>query len=163
MAAGPDLRIGDAEREAAAASLREHYAQGRLTLGEFNERLDAVFAATTQRQLSQLTRDLPHGPGGAAPRPVTVASGGSGRDRRDEWSGSQPPPRFHLGLLPVILAAVAAWLIVADLHLRVFPWPGKVAIFLAILAAIRGLMRRVFGLGRPRVYRGCGRGRARRY
>ncbi|HUA30142.1 MAG TPA: DUF1707 domain-containing protein, partial [Streptosporangiaceae bacterium] len=42
MATGPDLRIGDAEREAAAASLREHYAQGRLTLEEFNERLDAA-------------------------------------------------------------------------------------------------------------------------
>lgn len=162
MATGPDLRIGDAEREAAAASLREHYARGRLTLGEFNERLDAVFAATTQRQLSQLTRDLPHLSGVASPQPLTAAAGGQGRDGREQWSGSQPPPRFRLGLFPVILAAVAAWLVVADLHLRVFPWPGKVAIFLAILAVIRGLMRRVFGLGRGRVYRGCCR-RSRRF
>jgi len=36
----------------AAARLREHYAQGRLTLEEFHQRLDAVFAATTQSQLS---------------------------------------------------------------------------------------------------------------
>jgi uncharacterized membrane protein len=49
VATGPDLRIADADRDAAAAFLREHYAQGRLTLEEFNQRLDAVFAATTQR------------------------------------------------------------------------------------------------------------------
>jgi len=36
----------------AAARLREHYAQGRLTLEEFHQRLDAVFAATTQSQFS---------------------------------------------------------------------------------------------------------------
>jgi uncharacterized protein DUF1707 len=36
MAAGPDPRIADADREA-AAHLREHYAQGRLTLEEFNQ------------------------------------------------------------------------------------------------------------------------------
>ncbi|HEY2552204.1 MAG TPA: DUF1707 domain-containing protein, partial [Streptosporangiaceae bacterium] len=59
MATGPDLRAGDADRDAAAATLREHYAQGRLNLEEFNQRLDAAFAATTHRQLSQLTRDLP--------------------------------------------------------------------------------------------------------
>jgi hypothetical protein len=29
VATGPDLRIGDADREAAAAVLREHYALGR--------------------------------------------------------------------------------------------------------------------------------------
>jgi hypothetical protein len=29
VAIGPDLRIGDADREAAAARLREHYALGR--------------------------------------------------------------------------------------------------------------------------------------
>ena len=36
MAPGPDLRIGDAYRDAVAARLRESYAQGRLTLDEFN-------------------------------------------------------------------------------------------------------------------------------
>ena len=70
MATGPDLRIGDAEREAAATGLREHYAQGRLTLEEFNQRLDAVFKSTTQRQLSQITQDLPHATAPSAPLPV---------------------------------------------------------------------------------------------
>lgn len=56
------LRIGDAERDAAAADLGEHYAAGRLTLDELNERLDAVFAARTFSQLAKTMTDLP-GPG----------------------------------------------------------------------------------------------------
>jgi hypothetical protein len=53
------LRIGDAERDAAAADLGEHYAAGRLTLDELNQRLDAVFAAKTWGQLTRLMADLP--------------------------------------------------------------------------------------------------------
>jgi hypothetical protein len=155
MSTGPDLRIGDAEREAAAASLREHYAQGRLTLDEFNQRLDAVFQSTTQRQLSQLTQDLPHATAPSAPLPVTgVPGGGRERARQDYGPGSGPrghSPRF--GLFPLITAAMATWLLFFELHLRMFPWPGKLAIFLAIFAGLRGLLRRVFGIrrgaGRP--------------
>ena len=39
------LRIGDTEREQAAAALGEHYAQGRLTTEEHSERLDQAWAA----------------------------------------------------------------------------------------------------------------------
>jgi len=168
MATGPDLRIGDAEREAAAASLREHYAQGRLTLEEFNQRLDAVFKATTQRQLGLISRDLPHVATRSAPLP-TVAAAGSDEERakRDYWSGSRARgPRVQLGMIPVIISVVAAWLLLSDLHLRMFPWPGKLAIFLAIFAAVRVLLRRVLGLGRGRGRMrgdtGCGRSRGRR-
>jgi hypothetical protein len=164
MATGPDLRIGHAEREAAAASLREHYAQGRLTLEEFNERLDAVFKATTQSQLNLITRDLPHAAAPSAPLPVTTIPG-DGRERaRQEygWRGA----RARLGMFPVIIAALGTWLLIVELHLRAFPWPGKVAIFLAIFGAIRGVLRRLFGFGRGRVKvrrGGCGRGRGGRY
>jgi hypothetical protein len=155
MATRPDLRIGDADREAAAARLREHYAQGRLTLEEFNQRLDAVFASTTQSQLNHITQDLPHVPTPAPSLPVTA---GASRERaRRDQSGRWRP---RLGLFPVIIAALATWLLIFDLHLRMFPWPGKLAIFLAILAGVRGLLRRVFGLGRGRGRgrgRGCGR------
>ena len=56
------LRIGDAERDAAAADLGEHYAAGRLSLDELNERLDAVFTSKTLGQLTRIMADLP-GPG----------------------------------------------------------------------------------------------------
>jgi hypothetical protein len=167
MATGPDLRIGDAERDAAAASLREHYAQGRLTLEEFNERLDAAYKAITQSQLNLITRDLPHAAAPSAPLPVTTIPGG-GRERAREEYGPRGA-RARLGLFPLIIAALGTWLLILDLHLRAFPWPGKLAIFLAIFGVIRGVLRRVFGIGfgrgRVRVRRrgGCGRGRGGRY
>jgi Domain of unknown function (DUF1707) len=139
VAAGPDLRIADADRDAAAAFLREHYAQGRLTLQEFNQRLDAVFAATTQRQLSALTRDLPSAVP-SAPLPVTATSAGRERARRED----QPGWRARLGMIGVIIAVLTAWLLMAGLHLGMFVWPGKVAIFLTIFAAVRWLMRRIW-------------------
>ena len=56
------MRIGDAERDAAAADLGEHFTAGRLTLEELHERLEAVFAAKTFGQLARIMSDLP-GPG----------------------------------------------------------------------------------------------------
>ena len=56
---GPGVRAGDADRDAVAAALGEHFAQGRLTLEELHARLDATLAATTQGELSQALRDLP--------------------------------------------------------------------------------------------------------
>ena len=68
MASGFEMRVGDAEREAAASELREHYASGRLTLDELNERLDKAFAAKTRADLSVLMTDLPSARPGWRPR-----------------------------------------------------------------------------------------------
>ena len=68
MATGFNVRIGDADREAVAAQLRDHYADGRLTLDELNERLDQTFAAKIKADLDVVLRDLPH-----VPRPLTDA------------------------------------------------------------------------------------------
>jgi Domain of unknown function (DUF1707) len=54
-----EMRVSDGEREAAAAELREHFASGRLTQDELEERLTAVFAAKTRGDLSGLFTDLP--------------------------------------------------------------------------------------------------------
>ncbi len=59
MAAGQEMRVSDAEREAAAAELREHFASGRLTQDEMDERLTAVFAAKTRADLNVVFTDLP--------------------------------------------------------------------------------------------------------
>lgn len=58
-APAPGLRAGDADRDAAAAALGEHFAQGRLTFDELNVRLHATLTATTHGELSPVTRDLP--------------------------------------------------------------------------------------------------------
>ena len=64
------LRIGDAERERAAAHLGEHYAQGRLTTDEHAERLDRIWSARTRADLAPIFADLP-GPS-VAPAPAQV-------------------------------------------------------------------------------------------
>ena len=88
MATGYNVRVGDADREAVAAQLREHYADGRLTLEELNERLDQTFAAKIKADLDIVLRDLPH-----VARPLTDApAAGLGNiswqgDRGPAWPG----------------------------------------------------------------------------
>jgi hypothetical protein len=53
------LRASDADRERAIALLRDHAAEGRLTLEEFTERMSAAYLARTNDELEALARDLP--------------------------------------------------------------------------------------------------------
>jgi hypothetical protein len=53
------IRLSDAEREAAAADLGEHFAEGRLTADEHAERLEQVWAARTRGEVAPIFRDLP--------------------------------------------------------------------------------------------------------
>jgi hypothetical protein len=57
-----DLRIGDAERDATMAQLREHFVAGRLTFDELTERIDLALASKTQGQIEHLMADLPRLP-----------------------------------------------------------------------------------------------------
>jgi hypothetical protein len=109
------LRIGDTERDAAAADLGEHYAAGRLTLDELNDRLDAVFSAKTFGQLAKVMADLP-GPGR-----LPWHTGPSGPSaRRGAYSGWGPtefqePPASNdragrFAALSLLLLAMLIWL-----------------------------------------------------
>jgi len=53
------MLVGDAERRAAETDLREHYAAGRLTVGELEGRLERVHAARTESDLRDALRQLP--------------------------------------------------------------------------------------------------------
>ncbi len=55
----PALRASDADRERTVALLREHAAEGRLTLEEFTDRMSAAYLARTGDELQELARDLP--------------------------------------------------------------------------------------------------------
>ncbi len=79
----PGLRAGDADRDAAAAALAEHFAQGRLTLDELIARLDATLTASTYGELAQAARDLPD---------LTVLSAQAGVAR-----GKRARPRHRTG------------------------------------------------------------------
>jgi len=59
-----DLRVGDAEREAAVERLRGHAAAGRLEPAELEERVEIALSARTAGDLRAVELDLP-----AASRP----------------------------------------------------------------------------------------------
>lgn len=59
MQPNPEIRASDADRDRAAEMLREHCAQGRITLDELQERLEITYAAKTIGALQQVTADLP--------------------------------------------------------------------------------------------------------
>ena len=59
MPGDPRIRASDADRDRAAALLREHHAAGRLTAEEFGERLDAALDAKTLGEIDDLLADLP--------------------------------------------------------------------------------------------------------
>jgi hypothetical protein len=67
-----NLRVSDADRNAVAELLTQHYAEGRLDQAEFDDRVDRTMAAKTRGDLAGLFDDLPDtesagtGPGGPA-------------------------------------------------------------------------------------------------
>ena len=57
-----DLRCSDVDRDRVAEALQQAAGDGRLTLSELEERLDAAFRARTYGELEPITADLPQGP-----------------------------------------------------------------------------------------------------
>ena len=64
---GAEMRASDTDRDAAADVLNAAFAEGRLTVDEHAQRVEAAYAARTWQQLHQLTADLPATPGAAEP------------------------------------------------------------------------------------------------
>ena len=170
MASGNEMRVGDAEREAAAAELREHYASGRLTLDELNERVDKVFAAKTRGDLNALMTDLPsRRPGGATGMPGAGPTGAGGPfgpsgpfgPGGGGWnSGPRAAgPIRTAGSVFLTMLVVAALFLVGTLGAFGVFGTGRPIGVVLILAAFALLRRLVF---RRRVG-GCGPRRRRRW
>lgn len=104
-----ELRIGDAERDAAVSALGEHYAEGRLTKEEYDERSGRAWSAGTNADLWPLFTDLP---AARTPRSPSVrpAAPGPAKARADRWWRALP-------LLPV-LAVIGALVVLTHM-----PWP----------------------------------------
>jgi hypothetical protein len=98
----PALRASDADRERTATLLREAAGDGRLTVEELDERLDAAYAARTRAELEPLLADvqdpataataaaartLPVRPGPGATRWIVSVMGGN--DRKGRWRVAQ--------------------------------------------------------------------------
>jgi len=65
------LRASDADRERVAEVLRKAAGDGRLTLAELQDRLEALYAAKTYGELEPVVSDLPQA---GLPRPSSAAS-----------------------------------------------------------------------------------------
>ncbi len=128
------LRIGDDERDDAAADLGEHYAAGRLSLDELHERLDAVLAAKTFGHLTRIMTDLPRLSPGRLDWPGALSRSGHGpRDGRpavgpaDNWAFGRPEPlpapteidrAGRFAALALLMLAMLLWLFTALLFAR---------------------------------------------
>ncbi len=109
---GREVRIGDAEREAAVTALGEHYAAGRLTKVEYDERADLAWAARTHSALWPLFADLP--------RPEPVRAGPVPRERPPVsgwWFGARWVPVLAvigalalIGNVPWLVLLLVGWL-----------------------------------------------------
>jgi hypothetical protein len=67
-----DVRVSDAERDEVVQQLSRHTGDGRLTIDEFEERVEQVYASKTRRELDATLRGLPR-PAVRVPRRVDVA------------------------------------------------------------------------------------------
>ncbi len=68
------LRISDEQRDKAAGEIREHFAAGRLTDDELNDRLQAVYTVKTEAELQKLLADLPKLPATKAQQRAELAA-----------------------------------------------------------------------------------------
>lgn len=59
MGEAPHLRCSDADRDRAAAVLRDGLGDGRIDVTELDERLDRVYRARTYGELDEVMADLP--------------------------------------------------------------------------------------------------------
>jgi hypothetical protein len=131
MSGYPGIRASDEDRSQIADALGEHYAAGRLTLEEFQERLDEIYAATTLGELDHLMADLPGTdlsrlPRRRAPGQVQVPPGGTVLARRSAWrfwlavsvvafaiwvlGGASGGPWFLWAAVPLALLMLRRWL-----------------------------------------------------
>jgi Domain of unknown function (DUF1707) len=110
MISGRELRIGDTERDAAVRALGEHFAAGRLTKEEYDERSDLALRARTDSDLRPLFADLPRlkDQRGSVPAPKAAPTG-----RSWMWRSVPAAPLLAVLVLVVAVTSEAWWLLFA--------------------------------------------------
>ncbi|WP_158542660.1 DUF1707 SHOCT-like domain-containing protein [Phytoactinopolyspora halophila] len=81
----PAIRVGDADREAAAERLRTAVAEGQLELAELDERLAATYTARTRTELDSIMADLP-GVYRSEGRPLTLHTASGSLQKNGYWT-----------------------------------------------------------------------------
>jgi hypothetical protein len=118
------IRVSDADREAVTARLRDHFAEGRLTTAELDERVSAALNAKTFGDLRSLTADLP-GPAPVPPRTAARPHSGGPPWGGPPWVRRRRHPPVLLFLLLALLVTVSAgggWVLFAFFRLILVFW-----------------------------------------
>jgi hypothetical protein len=125
--ANQNMRVSDAERQAVADRLADHFGVGRLDHAEFDERIGRAMSAKTRADLAGLLDDLPETGAPAVPS-------ATGRPHR------RRPVRSFLAIALLVVMAMAA--AHAALHLV------GALIWAALLVAILVVATRTVGRSR---------------
>lgn len=135
------IRASDADRDRVTTRLRDHYAEGRLTDEELDERTSAALHAKTFGDLRRVMTDLPD--------PVLVPQGAPGlRPAGPPWMARRRGPRFlpvaMVLLLVALLAPGPGWVLFAFFKVILLFW---LVTGLAAFVFARRFRRRVSGPG----------------
>ena len=133
-------RTSDADRDRVAGLLRDHFAAGRITSEELDERLTATLKARTFGDLRHALADLPEaapvpGPASRVPLPVMA-----------RWAAGRRRPRLlPLAVLAVVVAAAipgAGWVFLAVFQAVLLLWLAACLAGIFVAARFFRRMRR---------------------
>lgn len=136
MAMDDRIRASDEDRERIASRLREHYAEGRLTREELDERIAAALNARTYGELRRVMADLPEP--GMAPQPWGWPVPGASRPVMVR-TGPRVLPLAFLFLFMALLLPGGGWLFFG--FVQAFLLFALIAAGVAVFAASRARRR----------------------
>lgn len=119
------LRVGHAEREAVVRQLNEAFSEGRLDIGELEERVSQAYAAKTLGDLRPLTADLP----ASSQTPQPSNGGAPASDGHQASPGPSPVDRsgwvpyagrWDRGETALWRGAVVSWLSASLVNLMIW-------------------------------------------
>ena len=139
------IRISDADRNRVAAQLREHFAEGRLSSEELDERIAAALSAKTFGDVRPIMADLPD-PAPAPPQarqPPPWATGHGAVFHR----GPRILPLAVFALIAALVIPGAGWLFLAFVQLVVVLWLAACLAGIFAAARLRRHIRRSWQSG----------------
>jgi hypothetical protein len=145
------IRVSDADRDRVTVRLREHFAAGRLTQDELDERVSAALNAKTFGDLRPVMADLPE----PVPAPPRAA-------QHPQWAG--PPwiarrrgprvlPLMMLALLGALLISSGGWVLFAFFKMLLVFWLVACLAGLVTAGRFHRRMRRGWQSGYPHHWR----------
>ncbi len=140
------IRISDADREQVTARLREHFAEGRLTSEELDDRITAALSAKTYGDVRRIMADLPE----AAPVPPLdrPEPPWAGRPGALVWRGPRVLPLMFVILIAALVIPGAGWVFFAFLKLMLVLWLAACLVGIFAAAGFRRHLRRQWQAGR---------------